>query len=129
MSALCLICCVLSGPVLSCKAHASRCLIVLSCVMQGGNHANEGETSSTSQEENARVINMLRGGILYVKIRKGMDMENEDGLPSSARQVSGPTMPTSLNSSLFCPAHHKGFLLSCEESWHSQNWPVLGWFP
>ena len=37
---------------------------------------------------NARIINMLRGGILYVKIRKGMDMEDgEEGLPSSARQV------------------------------------------
>ena len=56
--------------------------------MQSGNHANEGEASSTDQEENARVMNMLRGGILTVKIRKGMDMENEDGLPSSARQVS-----------------------------------------
>ena len=46
---------------------------------------------------------MLRGGILYVKIRKGMDMEDgEDGLPSSARQVllclcplnAGGTPPT-----------------------------------
>jgi len=70
--------------------HACNCLIVLACVMQGGNNANEGAASSTSQEENARVINMLRGGILTVKIRKGMDMENEDGLPSSARQVSAP---------------------------------------
>ena len=37
---------------------------------------------------NARIINMLRGGILYVKIRKGMELEGgEDGLPSSGRQV------------------------------------------
>lgn len=56
--------------------------------MQGVECAEEGDDSRTRDDRNARIINMLRGGILYVKIRKGMDLEDrEDGLPSSARQV------------------------------------------
>ncbi|CAL5226034.1 g8845 [Coccomyxa viridis] len=47
-----------------------------------------GNGRSIVGDNSKRVINMLRGGILYVKIRKGLDMkENKDDLPSSARQV------------------------------------------
>ena len=62
--------------------------------MQISEHAAEQASSSTGNggDQSARIVNMLRGGILYVKIRKGMDMtgDDEDGLPSSARQVSMP---------------------------------------
>ena len=54
--------------------------------MDDSGHQDSGGDSAGIR--NARIINMLRGGILYVKIRKGMDMEDgEDGLPRSARQV------------------------------------------
>ena len=48
-----------------------------------------GAGPDTPGDHSARVVNMLRGGILSVRIRKGMDMEknDEDGRPSSARQV------------------------------------------
>lgn len=57
--------------------------------MQVGNNVRTGKGQSTVGDNNTRVINMLRGGILYVKIRKGLDMgeNNEDDLPSSERQV------------------------------------------
>jgi hypothetical protein len=38
-----------------------------------------------------RIINMMRGGILYVKIIKGTDSEDsDDGIPSRASQVLVP---------------------------------------
>ena len=66
----------------------------LASLVQVSSNASTGEGPSAAVDDhNARVINMLRGGILYVKIRKSMDME-EDGkgdLPSSARQVRTKT--------------------------------------
>ena len=57
--------------------------------MQVKRNVRTGKSLSTAGDNNTRVINMLRGGILYVKIRKGFEMEenNKDDLPSSARQV------------------------------------------
>jgi len=39
---------------------------------------------------NPRILNMMRGGILYVKISKALDdlEEGDEGVPSRARQVS-----------------------------------------
>ncbi len=56
--------------------------------MQASSNPRTGNGRSIVGDNSKRVINMLRGGILYVKIRKGLDMkENKDDLPSSARQV------------------------------------------
>ena len=66
---------------------ALSCVIV--SLMQVGTKPRTGDGLSRAGANNPRVINMLRGGILYVKLRKDLDMaqDNEDGLPSSARQV------------------------------------------
>ena len=51
------------------------------------------QTGESSVARNPRVINMLRGGILYVKIVKSMQ-ETEDGIPARASQVCLPFLPS-----------------------------------
>ena len=58
--------------------------------VQASSSASTGEgLSAAADHHSARVVNMLRGGILHVNIRKRMDMDEEakGELPSSARQV------------------------------------------
>lgn len=45
------------------------------------------EATGEDAARNRRIANLLRGGILYVKIVKSMD-ETEDGIPARASQVS-----------------------------------------
>ena len=62
--------------------------------MQRAAEGAAGSSSSggaqVSPEVSARIANMLRGGILYVKIKKGMDAlaaGDEDGIPARATQA------------------------------------------
>ena len=70
--------------------HWALPLLQVQQAAEGAAGSSSSGGTQVSPEVSSRIANMLRGGILYVKIKKGMDAiasGDEDGIPQRATQA------------------------------------------